>query len=147
MCGVLILDNVKIILNEYKYIQAYATIGGLGDRQVSINGVSFDVLDEFYNYQYIDNELIFNPIPKEIPEGVNVVYDGSKFIDLGNTQDKQDFWKKKMIETNNQIKELREIGLGGGSEESSLRVKLEEYKKQYMNAVQEEAIEIDRGMA
>lgn len=109
------------------------------------NGIFIDAKDfiDLDNVYIYENEILTK---YNRPEGVNVVFDFGKkeFIDNSTTKEKQDFWKKKMIETNNQIKDLQEIGLGGGSEESALRAKLEEYKVQYMNAVQDEAIEMDK---
>lgn len=106
-------------------------------------------IEDILNYCFLNNKLTYRPITKDYPieEQLPHEWNGSDWVDVSSPKEKQDFYKSKMIETNNQIKELKEIGLGGGSEESSLRAKLEEYRKQYMNAVQEEAIEIDRGMA
>lgn len=137
-----------ILLNKYKYIESYATIGSLK------NGMEIEVLsknletENFLDYQYINGELFYNPIPYDSkPLGANIQYTGSEWIDEGTPQEKQAFWRNELIKVNNQIKELQEIGLGGGAEENKLRAKLEEYRTQYMNAVHEEALEADKALS
>lgn len=130
-------------INKFNYISEYALIGKLNS-SFSIELEKDIYLNDLLNYQYINNKLIYNPIPYDTkPLGVNLVYTGSEWIDDSTNKEKQVFWKQKMIETNNKIKELYELGLNGGSEEQQLKLKLEEYKNNYFNALHEEALEIN----
>ncbi|SJZ94878.1 hypothetical protein SAMN02745174_02033 [Cetobacterium ceti] len=103
-----------------------------------------DFLDLNNIYIYENNELI----EFKRPEGVKVIFDFDKrtFVDLASSNEKQNFYKTKMIEVNEKIKELNEIGLAGGLDYITLEKELDEYKKKYIIACQDEAIKIDEHM-
>lgn len=78
---------MKIKINKYGYITAFATIGDLDD---SID-VDFDKRinhENYYNFQFVENSLKYNPIPyDEKPEGCKIEYTGDKWIETATQEE------------------------------------------------------------
>lgn len=124
---------LETTLKEYEII-SYITKDKLDEILTALNTVEWD------KKIVVNEDLTITEVEKYTKAEKDKILTERKL-------EEQELYKRKMIEVNNRIKELQEIGLGGGTDEIKLRAELEEYRTQYMNAVHEEALEADKALS
>lgn len=80
-----------IKVNKYGYITSYCTIGSM-ENSIEIDNIDENILNDIYNYQYIDNELIYNPIPENKQSGINMEYDGKQWVEQATDEELKEFY-------------------------------------------------------
>ena len=126
---------MKIAINKYNYIVGYALIGDITNSiEVNYEGD----IKEIKNYQYINGELIYNPIP-ERPLGVALEYDGTNWIETANLEEQIEYYKNIIID------KARELGIEklAGFGNLNLESELNELKKIHLEKSHELALQIE----
>lgn len=127
--------KVKIVLNNHNYIVGYALIGDI------VNSIEIHYegdIKEIKNYQYINGELIYNPIPEK-PLGVALEYNGINWIETANLEEQIEYYKNIIID------KARELGIEklAGFGNPNLELKLNELKKIHLEKSHELALQIE----
>lgn len=137
---------MKIKINKYNYITAYCEVGDI-DNSIELNFVKNLDIENIFDYQYIDNKFIKNPIPKIKPlYMIKPIYNGSDFIEETSIEDCITFYEKKILEISKEIEERKNSGFEGDFKYIELQKELSEYKKLYMKYCHELAISIDKNI-
>lgn len=128
-------DNVKIKLNKYNYIVGYSTVGDID------NGIELKIkvdLNNILNYQFINGELVYNPIPEK-PLGIALEYDGTSWIETSTLEKQVEYYKNIIIE------KTRELGIEklAGFGNLDLELELNELKKIHLEKSHELALQIE----
>ena len=106
---------MKIKLNKYNYITSYAFEGEIGDDTIEIFD-DFNKKDPF-DFQYIKGQLSYNPIPKEKPLGLDLIYNGVEWVEESSLEEQLTHWRNKLIEADRKCREEQEL-FGVASTES-----------------------------
>lgn len=127
--------KIKIVTNKYNYIVGYALIGDI----VNSIEVNFEGdIKEIKNYQYINGELIYNPIPEK-PLGISLEYDGINWIETATLEEQIEYYKNLIID------KARELGIEklAGFGNPNLELELSELKKIHLEKSHELALQIE----
>lgn len=127
--------KVKIITNKYNYIVGYALIGDITNSiEIKYEGD----IKEIKNYQYINRELIYNPIPEK-PLGISLEYDGINWIETATLEEQIEYYKQRIIE------KARELGIEklAGFGNLNLELELNELKKMHLEKSHKLALQIE----
>ncbi|MEG2347645.1 MAG: DUF2977 domain-containing protein [Cetobacterium sp.] len=131
--------KVKIVTNKYNYIVGYALIGDITNSiEIKYEGD----IKEIKNYQYINRELIYNPIPEK-PLGVALEYNGIGWIETATLEKQIEYYKNLIIQKTREHELLKVSGFIGTQEEINLKIKIENLKQIYMDKNHELALQID----
>lgn len=131
--------KVKIVLNNHNYIVGYALIGDI------VNSIEIHYegdIKEIKNYQYINGELIYNPIPEK-SLGVALEYDGTSWIETATLEEQIEYYKNIIIEKTREHELLKVSGFTGTQEEVNLQIGIENLKQTYMDKNHELALQIE----
>ncbi|MHA4987208.1 DUF2977 domain-containing protein [Cetobacterium somerae] len=126
---------MKIKLNKYNYITGYSTVGDIE------NGIELKIkvdLNNILNYQFINGELVYNPIPEK-PLGVTLEYDGTSWIETASLEEQIEYYKNLIIEKTKEIELIKLAGFGN----ENLELELNELKKQHLEKSHELALQIE----
>lgn len=111
-----LIREINFNINKYNYIIDYATIGSVGGNYtLKIENYPNDT--NFCDYQYINGELIHNPIPKNKPTGLNLIYNGSEWIEQATLEEQLSHWRNELIKADRKCREEQEL-FGVASKES-----------------------------
>lgn len=131
--------KIKIVTNKYNYIVGYALIGDI----VNSIEVNFEGdIKEIKNYQYINGELIYNPIPEK-PLGISLEYDGINWIETATLEEQIEYYKNIIIQKTREHELLKASGFTGTQEEINLKIEIENLKQIYMDKNHELALQIE----
>ena len=126
---------MKIAINKYNYIVGYALIGDITNSiEVNYEGD----IKEIKNYQYINGELIYNPIPEK-PVGVALEYDGTSWIETATLEEQIEYYKNITIDKTRELGVEKLAGFGNLNLESELN----ELKKIHLEKSHELALQIE----
>ena len=131
--------KVKIFLNKYNYIVSYALVGSV-ENYIEIN-YEGEII-ELTNHQYINGELIYNPIPEK-PLGVALEYDGTSWIETATLEEQIEYYKNIIIEKTKEHELLKVSGFTGTQEEINLKTEIENLKQIYIDKNHELALQIE----
>lgn len=127
--------KIKIVINKYNYIVGYALIGDITNSiEVNYEGD----IKEIKNYQYINGELIYNPIPEK-PLGIALEYDGIDWIETASLEEQIEYYKNLIIQKTREIEVEKLAGFGN----PGLELELNELKKIHLEKSHELALQIE----
>lgn len=108
---------MQVVLNKYNYIISYAVVGGIENSTY----VDTNIEDEsIFDYQLINGNLRYNPLPKERPLGVKLEYDGNNWIEEATLEEQEEHYKELIIEKNKELLIIQQTGFTDHSLEKEI---------------------------
>ena len=127
--------KIKIVLNKYSYITGYAIIGDIENSiEINYEGETKDLK----NYQYVDEKLIYNPIPKK-PLGVALEYDGTNWIETATLEEQEKILRENIINKTSELARIQTSGFG----DNKLELEIKELREKHKEITHELATQIE----
>lgn len=120
---------MKIILNKYNYIISYCIVGDLE------NSIEVPYVENPLDYQFINGELIYNPIPSK-PSGINLEWTGTEWIEEASLLEQEEFLRLEIIEKTSKLLKMQSAGFG----DSKLELEIEELKARHLEVTHQIAM-------